>query len=124
MSDLETPQNRDLASTVATLVRGFGHVPQLVDEVSNLTRWAAGADLLASDISQMALAACEAELRSMRAIRSLIDILRGVVFATSGSNAPMQALMEAEQELIIAEERISKAIDQVTARLKPGESHP
>jgi hypothetical protein len=47
-----------------------------------------------------------------------------VVFATSGSNAPMQALMEAEQELIIAEERISKAIDQVTARLKPGESHP
>lgn len=121
MSDLETPQTRDIAATLATLARGFDLMPRLLGDVSNLTRWAAGSDLLAGDISEMVLAACEAELRSITAIRAIISVLRSVAEATPRSNTPMQALTDAEQELEIAQCRVNKALDQLIARLMPSE---
>jgi hypothetical protein len=69
----------------------------------------------------MALSACESELRVIKALNSLIFVLRNVVPATTSSNAPMQALLDAEQQLNAAEARIAKAIDQVIARLVSGE---
>jgi hypothetical protein len=121
MSDLESPGVRDLAAALASLAHV---VPMLVDQVGNVDKQALGTALVTKDISEMAFAACEAELRSMKAIHSLIQVIRAMVLVSPESNVPMKALDDATRELDAAEARITEAIDQVMARSIASESPP
>jgi hypothetical protein len=121
MSDLETPQARDLAADLAALSRGLRVVPLLVDQLGSLGKQVDGTTRVAQNVSDMALAACEAELRSMNAISSLIQVMRDVFRISPVSNVPMQALDDAARELDTARERINHAMEQVMARSEAGE---
>ena len=121
MGDLEVSQVRELAATVGGLARDFKLVPILAETVGNLNERVLGSTLVAKDITELAFAACEAELRSMKAIEHLIDVIGTVVQTMAPQAQPIAALRDAKQELEIAAARINKAVDHVMDRSMPVE---
>jgi hypothetical protein len=124
MSDLETPQIDDLAAGLEALSRGLRVVPTLVDQVGSLDGRVDQTTRIARDISDLALAACEAELRSMHAMHQMIFAIRVMLVASPGSNEPNQALDDAQRELDAGLKRINAAMAQVMARSATAGSSP